>query len=305
MLQGESAKDIAALVREVGGEVTHDLHIIEAVGALVTGEQLAELKRSPLVTRTIDDLARLDDRERRKDDEQACRVRGHIELDLTTEGFRWQLYNKRPDPAELSSIKLSWPRELGALQELRLGTLPLPLAKAATSDHGSLTLELPEDGRPTVHQRTELHARFALPTVQDGFSAHQRDFGIELGFAAGCSDKLVPAYSNNSTDFYYNRVSGVEQLHQQGITGKGVTVAVIDSGLWEHDDLARDTAGKPRIVGRYDAVNDVAGAPAPDESGHGTHMTSIIANSANTLVNGKPNGSFRGVAPDVNLVAVK
>ncbi len=304
LLQGESASDIAALVRDTGGEVTHDLHIINAVGALVTAAQLAELKRSTLISRTIDDLAHLDERAPREDT-QTCRVRGHIELDLTEDGFRWRLYNKRAEPAHLERIALNWPAQLGALEELRLDRQVLHLEPTQRDKHTGMTVEVPTGRLPVIRQRAELVARFSKPTAQDGFNAHQRDFGIELGFAAGCGDKLVPAYDDNAHDYYYNRVSGVERLHQQGITGKGVTVAVIDSGLWEHDALALDTTGKPRIVGRYDAIHDVAGKTARDESGHGTHMTSIIANSASTLVAGKANGSYRGVAPDANLVAVK
>lgn len=304
MLQGESAKGIAALVAKAGGEITHDLRIIDAVGALVTREQLEELQRSPLVERSIDDLARIDERERRDDDE-ACRVRGHIELDLTPDGFNWRIYNKRDEPAALDSISLNWPEQLGSLEELRLGDRVLPLDEASLAEQTGMTLALPAKKRPAIEGRTQLHARFTKPTEQPGFSAHQNDFDIQLTFAAGCEDKLVPAYDYNATDYHYNRVSGVERLHRQGVTGKGVTVAVIDSGLWEHEALALDTRGEPRIVGRYDAINDVAGTIAEDESGHGTHMTSIIANSAKTLVAGKPDGSYRGVAPDANLVAVK
>src|SRR5690606_12365757 len=65
-----------------------------------------------------------------------------------------------------------------------------------------------------------------------------------------------------------------------------------------------DTEGKNRLLARYDALVDVVGE-AVDESGHGTHMSSIILNSEPTSHNGIPTGSYKGVAPDARLVAVK
>ncbi|MGB1142411.1 MAG: S8 family peptidase, partial [Halioglobus sp.] len=94
-------------------------------------------------------------------------------------------------------------------------------------------------------------------------------------------------------------------LHQQQVTGRGVTIAIIDSGLWEHPELLNDTHGKRRLLARYDALENTEDMEALDESGHGTHMASIAVNSAPTLRDGKPTGWYKGVAPDANLVAVK
>src|SRR5580765_3056580 len=57
-------------------------------------------------------------------------------------------------------------------------------------------------------------------------------------------------------------------LPLQGLTGKGVGVAVIDSGL----ALSGDFAG----VIFYDFTSSQAGAPY-DEYGHGTHVSGLIA----------------------------
>ena len=57
MLQGSSAAELAALVKRVGGDVTHELHIIDAVGATMTSAQLDRVLQSPFISRYIDDLA--------------------------------------------------------------------------------------------------------------------------------------------------------------------------------------------------------------------------------------------------------
>ncbi|HZT75679.1 MAG TPA: S8 family peptidase [Vicinamibacterales bacterium] len=81
--------------------------------------------------------------------------------------------------------------------------------------------------------------------------------------------------------------------HDLGFTGRGVTVAVLDSGVdASHDDLRR------RVIGFADFVN---GRVAPyDDNGHGTHVSGIIAGSG---VDSR--GQQAGVAPEANLVSLK
>jgi|GEM_PF-1462224 len=78
-------------------------------------------------------------------------------------------------------------------------------------------------------------------------------------------------------------------MWNQGYTGTGVKVAVIDSGiLTTHPELA--VAGG---ISTVDYTSDYT-----DDNGHGTHVAGIIA--------AKSNGNGRvGVAPDVQLYAVK
>ncbi len=84
-------------------------------------------------------------------------------------------------------------------------------------------------------------------------------------------------------------------VQAEGYTGHGVTIAVVDSGVYPHPDFMRPV---PRLVGWYDAVN---GRPKPyDDHGHGTHVAGIAA--GNGFASG---GRYRGVAPGANLVGVK
>ena len=71
----------------------------------------------------------------------------------------------------------------------------------------------------------------------------------------------------------------------KGITGKGVGVAVLDTGIYLHEDL------KGKIQGFKDFVH---GKKLPyDDNGHGTHIAAMIAGSG--LASG---GLFkRGIAP--------
>ncbi|MEE8402574.1 MAG: S8 family serine peptidase, partial [Candidatus Hydrothermarchaeaceae archaeon] len=77
-----------------------------------------------------------------------------------------------------------------------------------------------------------------------------------------------------------------------GFTGSGITVAVIDTGIdYNHPDLGGGWGN--RVVGGYDFSN---GDINPmDDHGHGTHVAGIVG----------ANGTLKGVASDVDLLAVK
>ncbi|MCX5415562.1 S8 family serine peptidase [Streptomyces sp. NBC_00059] len=78
------------------------------------------------------------------------------------------------------------------------------------------------------------------------------------------------------------------QAWADGHTGKGVTVAVLDSGYdTDHPDLA----GRVTV-----SSNFLGGATAEDDNGHGTHVASTIAGVDST---------YRGVAPDASLAVGK
>lgn len=76
------------------------------------------------------------------------------------------------------------------------------------------------------------------------------------------------------------------------LTGKGIGVAVIDTGIFPHVDL------DDRIIAFQDMVN---GRRQPyDDNGHGTHIAGILGGSGSAS-----HGQCRGVAPGCDLIGVK
>jgi subtilisin family serine protease len=98
----------------------------------------------------------------------------------------------------------------------------------------------------------------------------------------------------------YPDVVGADIAWEQGITGKGVTVAVVDTGINPHPGLINkaNSRQKNRIVGWVDFV-EMSRAPR-DPNGHGTHIAGIIAGSEVGQ-----DGEWTGVAPGVRLVGVR
>lgn len=300
MLQGESSEQLAALVQQRGGIVTHNLHIINAVGAVLTREQLDGVLLSPLVTRHIDDLALTPT----EDEPELCNVGGALELEISPNALRWQLYNKGQASVSLQTLELQWPERLGALQGVYYDGEALPYQADIDKAKHSITLEV-GDNTPLAPGHSSLVAlRFEHPATT-GAPIQQHEVSMSARFAQGCSTELIPGYAAYGTDTYFPSVAGASALHQLGITGQGVTVAVLDSGLWEHASLSHNTQGRYRVTGRYDAIANIAGREVFDESGHGTHMTSVLANSGPVTQGGEKTGSFMGIAPDADIVAVR
>lgn len=108
-----------------------------------------------------------------------------------------------------------------------------------------------------------------------------------LAAAAGSSDV---ALSQVSVD-HVSRPNGLDALHGNGVTGKGVTVAVIDSGISSHKDFGnRIKAFRDFTSGRTVPKKEV------DKTGHGTHVAGIIAGSGE---------SVKGIAPEAELVGCR
>jgi hypothetical protein len=298
MLQGSSAAALGTLVEAAGGRTTHSLPIIDAIGAELDPAQLLRLRDEPAIGRIIDDL----DREGPEPEIPDCQLAGALELRKDGHRYHWRLYNKGGKPASVADLRFGWPRNLGALTTLTLGSKSL--IDAPRESDGSVHTLVPVTAASIAPgERVELSFGFEERSRESRLWQDELDLGVSFG--SGCEVNLIPGYRNSSGDTYYPTLSGADLLHRHGITGAGITVAVLDSGLWDDQRLTHDTRGEYRVIASYDAIADSVVDVAFDESGHGSHMTSILAQSRPVIGEGTDPGSFRGIAPDARLVVVK
>lgn len=98
-------------------------------------------------------------------------------------------------------------------------------------------------------------------------------------------DNIHIAFDFPATANYYLGTTGTDKLHYEGLSGQGVSVAVVDSGI----SAISDFSGRLSHAPGYDGLDDF---------GHGTHVAGIVGSQGATL------RTYRGMAPGVNLISL-
>lgn len=130
---------------------------------------------------------------------------------------------------------------------------------------------------------------------------HGHNFSIIHGFSAELPAAAIEALAKNPNVYAITLDKEVQvnlnvavptvnsdDLWNEGYTGQGVTIAIVDTGIYPHQDFQN------RIVGFKDFVGGKTAAY--DDNGHGTHCAGIAAGNGAT---------YDGPSRDANLVGVK
>ncbi|MFC9856290.1 MULTISPECIES: S8 family serine peptidase [unclassified Streptomyces] len=122
-----------------------------------------------------------------------------------------------------------------------------------------------------------------------------RTFWNNLTTKAGFSDGIGKVWLDGRVKAdmeQSNAQIGTPKAWEAGLTGKGVKVAVLDTGYdISHPDLAS------RVI---ESKSFIAGQEVADRAGHGTHVTSTVGGSG-----AASDGKEKGVAPDATLAVGK
>jgi serine protease AprX len=135
---------------------------------------------------------------------------------------------------------------------------------------------------------------------------------LEATVSTGAANDIYPDDPIQLLDTASADAMGSAHLRAAGLTGEGVTVAVVDSGCdASHPDLADHVAHNVKLYsGEYANVRPdgsntivITNESGPYQNtdiggGHGTHVAGIIAADSTTAAD----GSRFGVAPDAELV---
>lgn len=104
--------------------------------------------------------------------------------------------------------------------------------------------------------------------------------------------EIDPGTSRNQLEML-----GVDQMHKDGFTGKGVLIGILDSGFSNADklDVFKDIFAENRILDTYDFVNREINVY--NDHSHGTNVWSCIGS--------KLDGQLLGTAPDASFALFK
>jgi serine protease AprX len=183
-------------------------------------------------------------------------------------------------------------RHVGVIVQLRAGT-SLAAGRGLLADAGATGLR---DVRliNAVAGRMSAGAAWRLSSLA-GVRAISLDAPVRSTASSPSSSGLRSAY---------NESIGADKAWAKGFTGRGVGVAVIDTGIAGGLTDFQADAGGSRIVANA-VVNPLAQG-AGDGYGHGTHVAGLIGGNGALRPAGDPlQGAYAGVAPDANLIAIK
>ncbi|CAI6089470.1 unnamed protein product [Clonostachys chloroleuca] len=132
---------------------------------------------------------------------------------------------------------------------------------------------------------------------------------VTIHWTGNGTDSFEAQTLTNQTSKPYtpHAMTQVDKIRAKGYTGKGIKVAVIDTGVdYKHPALGGCFGDGCLVSGGHDFVGDNYSGrndPVPDDDpmdcdGHGTHVSGIIAAQNNTM-------GFTGAAPGVNLASYR
>lgn len=188
--------------------------------------------------------------------------------------------------------------------QLRLGTSGAPLRVVATFDH--LPTSLDRTLIAAVATRSQFLGALPMALLETNASGVSRLLG---------TPGLKSLYLDQRLEYYLHEsvvLIGADRARTQlGVDGKGVGIAIIDSGIdATHPDLPYGTkvVQNVKIVGLSaedsptgtGVVQVIENLPTSDSSsGHGTHCAGIAAGAGTAS-----NGYYAGVAPGANLIGI-
>jgi serine protease AprX len=197
--------------------------------------------------------------------------------------------------APLVRLAGAHPRQrVEAIVQFENGASPSSARGSVRAEGGRVTGELPI-----------INGLAARMTAASALALSRRD-GVRVVSLNAAVKKSAVTIDAKQLATSYNQSVKSPQAWRQGATGKGVGVAVIDTGIAGDlpDFRVSQTDSTSRVVATA-ATNPYATGD-DDSYGHGTHVAGIIAGNGTNRASSDPlDGDYVGVAPDANLISIK
>jgi serine protease AprX len=206
------------------------------------------------------------------------------------------------EPARRRGRRLAWRVTSVALASLVVAALgPAPARAFADTSTAPAAPYIVRAGTTTdLRHQVELHHGQIRKQLADGVVAvltsnDARDLslapGVDVSPNTPVALSTLTGLPHDATTAF-TTVTGADPLVAAGIDGRGVTVAVLDTGIDQSPDFGS------RLIGGVDLTGE--GNPFQDDYGHGTFVAGLIAGDGTASM-----GQYKGEAPGANLVAIK
>jgi subtilisin family serine protease len=331
IVEARTASDAEQYVKLVGGHVVSPLGIINAVEANLTPQQHAMLKRTSGIRQITENGT--------VTTQAAAYVRDRFEASsfANNDGsHRWwgDWVEQNDDNAPWGgNVTIGWAESTG--KHLIIGRNGTVYRRAATpSSSATVTLKL--NYRRNSLESGEYVAVQASSNGGSTWTEVGRISGAGTDNAFVAKSYSLTSYKGRNTAIRfvgsmnegypndYVKIDDVEitytttygegapvpvdvnaaRLHANGIRARDVGVAIVDTGYWKIDSLDKNSGGEGRVAAQYDAIRNVVDSSwssvSTDTTGHGTHITSLIASSRRNST-----GQYFGVAPDARIISIK
>ena len=194
------------------------------------------------------------------------------------------------DPSTYLSIRAI---EKKALQNIPLDSTDLPVSQTYIN-------ALKNDGAEIIYSSKWLNAICikATPGIYANISTHAfvTNSGPLFKISGSPNTQTIAGTTTTNYAANYSDFLGITQMHQQGITGNGVLIAITDEGFPGVDTLTafKHVWNNNQLTYYFDVADNEANVFNDDN--HGTYMLSILAGETS---------NYKGVAPGADYVLLR
>jgi subtilisin family serine protease len=338
LVQAADMDTAMTAVHAVGGQITHELALIDAVGAQLTPRQQQILLKDPDLTALIPDAAVTivsAGAQTVRDEFDAGSYAGNN--GSVNWAGDWVEFGESDGPASGRIRVAPKPNcndgncmQMGGYYALNnKGVQRAVNLEGATSaevsftykrrsyDGGGIFFQVSPDGQQwvTLEEYSFNHVDPSQLAANFDISPYATA-GTQIRFIFGPGEIEGYMYIDDVTITYSGDAAAIPSmahtkavqahiLHDyKGITGQGIGVAIIDTGFPAMEAITVKADGQPRDLKQYDAITDYEYPDntfgADDASGHGSHIAGIIAGSDEDN-----DGISAGIAPNADLISIK